>query len=225
MKTIGGKISKSLVNVYISSLKSKIGAAKQENKKEEEKTKKKNNGEKVRKSNKNKIKKRKSKQNGSNKNPRTKENKRNRTKENKNGNKKKKKGSKKKKKGSKKKKKNRGSKNKTKESKKKKKGSQKKWGTKKKTKQTTCSSTQADITCMTAALEGMLFEQNQITNYLKQSKLLQRHQILSGNKAGKKHQFREAGNYLLWAVGGNMSNPKCGPSDTSSSKYNRYFQS
>ena len=76
---------------------------------------------------------------------------------------------------------------------------------------------------MTAALEGMLFEQNQITNYLKQSKLLQRHQTLSGNKAGKKHQFREAGHYLLWAVGGNMSNPKCGPNDTSSSKYNRYF--
>ena len=76
---------------------------------------------------------------------------------------------------------------------------------------------------MKAALEGMLFEKSQITNYLKQAKLLERHQSLSGNKAGKKDQFKDAEDHLLWAVGGNMSNPKCGPNDTSTSKYNRYF--
>merc|ERR1711983_735959 len=54
----------------------------------------------------------------------------------------------------------------------------------------------------------------------KQAKLLERHQSLSGNKAGKKDQFKDAEDHLLWAVGGNMSNPKCGPNDTSTSKYN-----
>merc|ERR1712227_1142450 len=155
--------------------------------------------------------------------------KRNKTKKEKNGNKIKKKKNanknKKKKNGNKKKKKKKGNEKKKKKKgdkkKKKKKGNKKKWGTKKKTKQSTCPSTrEVDITCMKAALEGMLFEKSQITNYLKQAKLLERHQSLSGNKAGKKDQFKDAEDHLLWAVGGNMSNPKCGPNDTSTSKYN-----
>ena len=74
---------------------------------------------------------------------------------------------------------------------------------------------------MEAALKGMMFEQQQITNYLKQSKLLERHQSVSGNKRSKKIIFDEAEQHLLWAIGGDIDNPICGPNDTSSSKYNR----
>ena len=74
---------------------------------------------------------------------------------------------------------------------------------------------------MEAALKGMMFEQQQITNYLKQSKLLERHQSVSGNKRSKKVIFEEAEQHLLWAIGGDIDNPICGPSDKSSSKYNR----
>ena len=74
---------------------------------------------------------------------------------------------------------------------------------------------------MAAALKGLLFEQQQITNYLKQSKTLERHQSVSGNKQGKKNTFEEAEQHLLWAIGGDIDNPICGPNDTSSSKYNR----
>merc|ERR1712025_849272 len=245
LKTIRGEISESLDNVDVNSLKFKREAEKQEKKKDKKKVKKKKNGKKVKKKRKNKNLKRKIKKNGSNKNPKkkgdknnkvrrrkknqTKEKKkknqakdnkkkrnkkskeRNRTKKKKNGNK-----IKKTKNGNKKKKKKNGDKKK-----KKKEGNKKKWGTKKKNKQSTCPSTrEVDITCMKAALEGMLFEKSQITNYLKQAKLLERHQSLSGNKAGKKDQFKDAEDHLLWAVGGNMSNPKCGPNDTSTSKYN-----
>jgi len=86
--------------------------------------------------------------------------------------------------------------------------------------QTSCSANQANYQCMEAALKGMMFEQQQITNYLKQSKLLQRHQSVSGNKRSKKIIFEEAEQHLLWAIGGDIDNPICGPSDTSSSKYN-----
>ena len=46
-------------------------------------------------------------------------------------------------------------------------------------------------------------------------------QGVSGNKAGKRQQFLEAEQHLLWAIGGNLSSPQCGPSDTGDSKYNR----
>merc|ERR1712012_1103584 len=96
----------------------------------------------------------------------------------------------------------------------------KKSGKKKKFRQSTCSSGTANRTCMEAAILGMQFERDQITNYLKQSKLLSRHQTLSGNKADKHDEFKEAKDHLLWAIGGNWSDPKCGPNDTSTSKYN-----
>ena len=108
-------------------------------------------------------------------------------------------------------------KNKRKKNKNKKK---KKNGKKKKLRQSTCSSGTANRTCMEAAILGMQFERDQITNYLKQSKLLSRHQTLSGNKADKHDEFKEAKDHLLWAIGGNWSDPKCGPNDTSTSKYN-----
>merc|ERR1711971_45270 len=91
---------------------------------------------------------------------------------------------------------------------------------KKLTRQTSCSANQANYQCMEAALKGMMFEQQQITNYLKQSKLLERHQSVSGNKRSKKVIFEEAEQHLLWAIGGDIDNPICGPSDKSSSKYN-----
>merc|ERR1712222_71910 len=91
---------------------------------------------------------------------------------------------------------------------------------KKLSRQDSCSSSQANFTCMAAALKGLMFEQQQITNYLKQSKLLERHQSVSGNKQGKKNAFEEAEQHLLWAIGGDIDNPICGPNDTSSSKYN-----
>merc|ERR1719341_2700884 len=91
---------------------------------------------------------------------------------------------------------------------------------KKLSRQDSCSSSQANFTCMAAALKGLMFEQQQITNYLKQSKLLERHQSVSGNKQGKKNPFEEAEQHLLWAIGGDIDNPICGPNDTSSSKYN-----
>merc|ERR1719500_288942 len=99
-------------------------------------------------------------------------------------------------------------------------GKQRKRKLKKLSRQDSCSSSQANFTCMAAALKGLMFEQQQITNYLKQSKLLERHQSVSGNKQGKKNAFEDAEQHLLWAIGGDINNPICGPNDTSSSKYN-----
>merc|ERR1712227_298428 len=94
---------------------------------------------------------------------------------------------------------------------------------KKEARQNTCTSGNtrlANRTCMEAAILGMAYERDQISNYLKQSKLLNRHQTLSGNKAGKHDLFWDAQQHLLWAIGGNWSDPKCGPNDTSSGRYN-----
>merc|ERR1719500_422919 len=99
-------------------------------------------------------------------------------------------------------------------------GKQRKRKQKNLSRQDSCSSSQANFTCMAAALKGLMFEQQQITNYLKQSKLLERHQSVSGNKQGKKNAFEDAEQHLLWAIGGDINNPICGPNDTSSSKYN-----
>merc|ERR1719264_2256178 len=120
---------------------------------------------------------------------------------------------------------NKGKKTKRKQNKKSKKNErklrkQRKRKQKKLSRQDSCSSSQANFTCMAAALKGLMFEQQQITNYLKQSKLLERHQSVSGNKRGKKNAFEDAEQHLLWAIGGDIDNPICGPNDTSSSKYN-----
>ena len=85
---------------------------------------------------------------------------------------------------------------------------------KKKTRQS-CSSNEANLTCMKNALEGMMFEKNQIANYLKQTRRLENHETISTNKAGKMDIFDDARKHLLWAIGGNLSNPKCGPNATS----------
>jgi len=77
-----------------------------------------------------------------------------------------------------------------------------------------CSSEEVSLTCMKDALEGMMFEKNQITNYLKQAKRLENHGTISTNKVGKKGEFEEARKHLLWAIGGDISDPKCGPNTT-----------
>ena len=61
----------------------------------------------------------------------------------------------------------------------------------------------------------MMFEKNQIANYLKQTRRLENHETISTNKAGKMDIFDDARKHLLWAIGGNLSNPKCGPNATS----------
>jgi len=71
------------------------------------------------------------------------------------------------------------------------------------------------LTCMKDALECMLFDKNQITNWLKQAKRLENHGTISTNKVGKKGNFEEARKHLLWAIGGDKSNPSCGPNTTS----------
>jgi len=150
----------------------------------------------------------------------------NKTKTNKNGGKKwkgNKKNEQKTKKDSKKKKKNKG------EGKKKKKCTKKNGCKGKKTKPTkapkidskqTCPVDQADATCLLNAVESLVYEQKQLTNFLKQAKLLENHERVSGNKGGKSDVFHHAADHALWAIGGNVSDPKCGPNSTDSAKYN-----
>jgi len=127
------------------------------------------------------------------------------------------------KKDSKKKKKNKG------EGKKKKKCTKKNGCKGKKTKPTkapkidskqTCPADQADETCLLNAVESLVYEQKQLTNFLKQAKLLENHEKVSGNKGAKSDVFHHAADHALWAIGGNVRDPKCGPNSTDSAKYN-----
>ena len=68
---------------------------------------------------------------------------------------------------------------------------------------------------MKNALDCMLFEKNQVTNWLKQAKRLENHGTISTNKVGKKGNFEAARKHLEWAIGGNKSSPQCGPNTTS----------
>ena len=78
-----------------------------------------------------------------------------------------------------------------------------------------CSSNEVSRTCMKNALDCMLFDKNQITNWLKQAKRLENHETISSNKFGKKEIFEEARKHLQWAIGGDKSKPTCGPNTTS----------
>ena len=86
---------------------------------------------------------------------------------------------------------------------------------KRKQKQSSCSSEEVSLTCMENALDCMLFEKNQVTNWLKQAKRLENHGTISTNKVGKKGNFEAARKHLEWAIGGNKSSPQCGPNTTS----------
>merc|ERR1719481_1726414 len=65
-------------------------------------------------------------------------------------------------------------------------------------------------TCMTNAASVLIFEKNQVTNYLKQAKQLIRHKNMTENKQMKKGEFEETASKMLEAIGGNLSNPICG---------------
>jgi len=84
----------------------------------------------------------------------------------------------------------------------------------------TCPADQADATCLLNAVESLVYEQKQLTNFLKQAKLLENHEKVSGNKGAKSGVFHHAADHALWAIGGNVSDPKCGPNSTDSAKYN-----
>merc|ERR1711945_38366 len=84
----------------------------------------------------------------------------------------------------------------------------------------TCPADQADETCLLNAVESLVYEQKQLTNFLKQAKLLENHERVSGNKRAKSDVFHHAADHALWAIGGNVSDPKCGPNSTDSAKYN-----
>ena len=84
----------------------------------------------------------------------------------------------------------------------------------KKISRVSCSSNEVNLTCMKNALEGMMFEKNQITNYLKQAKRLTNHGSISTNKVSKMDNFEGSRKHLLWALGGNLTDPKCGPNTT-----------
>jgi len=69
--------------------------------------------------------------------------------------------------------------------------------------------------CLINAMESLKYEKNQVTNYLKQSKRLDNHQNISSNKLNKQDEFQSAAKHMLWAIGGNISDPKCGAADES----------
>jgi len=88
-----------------------------------------------------------------------------------------------------------------------------------KTKQSTvsCPNTAVNTKCLENALMSLAYEKNQVTNYIKQAKRLDNHQNISSNKLTKKNEFESAAKHMLWAIGGNLSDPKCGQ-DTNDTK-------
>merc|ERR1711915_243244 len=71
--------------------------------------------------------------------------------------------------------------------------------------------------CLENALISLAYEKNQVTNYIKQAKRLENHQKISTNKLSKNDEFQSAAKHMLWAIGGNLSDPKCGE-ETNDSK-------
>jgi len=92
-------------------------------------------------------------------------------------------------------------------------------GKKRKTKQTSvsCPSSAVNSKCLENAMLSLAYEKNQVTNYIKQAKRLDNHQNISSNKLTKKDEFESAAKHMLWAIGGNLSDPKCGQ-DTNDTK-------
>jgi len=83
----------------------------------------------------------------------------------------------------------------------------------------TCSDTQVSEQCLVDAQLALVFEANQVKNYLKQAKRQKSHAKISGKKKGKDKtgRFAKAAGMLLMAIGGNMSSPKCGNPEANSS--------
>merc|ERR1719452_187576 len=64
--------------------------------------------------------------------------------------------------------------------------------------------------CLSDAMLSLAYEANQVTNYIKQSKRLGNHHTISKNKLTKNGEFASAAKHMLWAIGGNLSDPQCG---------------
>jgi len=72
--------------------------------------------------------------------------------------------------------------------------------------------------CIVNAQTVLLYEKNQVSNYLKQSSRLRNHYAIAGNKLVKNTSFQSAAKYLLWSVGGDFSDPRCGDLSDNSTK-------
>jgi len=76
-----------------------------------------------------------------------------------------------------------------------------------------CSTTTLNNTCLENALTVLEFEKNQVQNFFKQKERAASHSKISGNKNAKNSEFFEAAGYVLTALGGNITDPKCGSSN------------
>merc|ERR1712218_448828 len=85
------------------------------------------------------------------------------------------------------------------------------------TRQDSCGDAFVNNTCIENAVAALDFEKNQIQNFHKQKARVKNQNKTTGNKLGKKGEFKDAAKYLLQALGGNISNPTCGDSGTNSS--------
>jgi len=76
----------------------------------------------------------------------------------------------------------------------------------------TCSTNETSVSddCLQDAMTSLLYEQKQVTNYLKQKSRLVNHAKIQTNKLNKNDEFESAAKHMLWAIGGNISNPLCG---------------
>jgi len=83
-------------------------------------------------------------------------------------------------------------------------------GKKASTRQTCSGTTPVTSTCMENAKNVLVYEETQVTNYLKQSKQLIRHGGQADSKRGKKGEFVHAAEHMIMAIGGNISAPLCG---------------
>ena len=84
----------------------------------------------------------------------------------------------------------------------------------KKQRQSCNGNTPVPRSCMENAASVLIFEKNQVTNYLKQSKQLIGHKNITDNKLAKKGEFEDSANHMRIAIGGNLSNPICGANST-----------
>merc|ERR1712128_101538 len=94
---------------------------------------------------------------------------------------------------------------------------------KRNTKQTTvsCPTSAVSSKCLENAMFSLAYEKNQVTNYIKQAKRLDNHQNISSNKLTKSDEFKSAAKHMLWAIGGNLSDPKCGEDTNDTTRMER----
>merc|ERR1719450_1061572 len=72
-----------------------------------------------------------------------------------------------------------------------------------------CGTTGVNDTCLINAVNALHFEKSQIQNFFKRKARLENQNKVTENKKGKKGEFEDAAGYMLTAIGGNISSPKC----------------